>query len=121
MTSVAFRRALLIFHIVLGATLLVLSILSLHATLRTPAPAAHVLLIAGGEALGALLFLVPRTVRVGAVLLALTVLVALLLHASRAQFRGDLLVYLAGVLVVATRAPTGGFEAREPPSAGVAT
>jgi uncharacterized membrane protein YphA (DoxX/SURF4 family) len=121
MTSNAFGRVFLAFHLILGATLLVLSVLSLHSTLRGSTPSVHVLLVAGVEALGAVLFLVPRTVRIGAALLALTLLVALFLHAARAQFRGDLLVYLAGVVLVASRATRGGFEPREPPSAGVAT
>lgn len=121
MTSNTFRRAFVAFHVVLGVTLLALSVLTVRVELLEEAPSPHVLLVAGVEALGALLFLGPRTVRIGAALLALTLLPALVLHATRGQFRGDLLVYLAGVVLVAVRNGSASAERREPPPAGAAT
>ena len=121
MTSNALRRAFVAFHVVLGVTLLALSLLSLRAELQEEAPSTHFVLVAGAEALGAVMFLLPRTLRIGAVLLALTLLPALVMHATRGQFRGDLLVYLAGVLLVAVRGSSANPERREPPSAAAAT
>lgn len=59
------------------------------------------MLVGGFEAVAALLFLAPRTMRLGAVGLLATFAFAFLLHAGRWQFRGDLLVYAAAVGFVA--------------------
>ena len=61
----------------------------------------HLALLAGVEALGAVLFLIPRALRLGAALLLLTLAVAFGFHALRHEFRWDLLVYAAAVLFVA--------------------
>jgi predicted secreted protein len=61
----------------------------------------HAVLIGGVEAFAALLFLVPWTLRVGAVGLLVILALVFLIHAVRVEFRGDLLVYAAAVLFVA--------------------
>ena len=61
----------------------------------------HLVLVGGFEALAALLFLVPRTLRIGASGLLFTFATVSLIHAVRLQFRGDLLVYAAVALSVA--------------------
>ena len=53
------------------------------------------------EAVGAAAFLIPATLQLGAALLLLSVLGALVVHAAAGEFRPDLLVYAAGVLLVA--------------------
>ena len=45
-------------------------------------------------------FLLPRTLRFGGVLLVLSILGAILVHASMGDWRPDLLVYAAGVVLV---------------------
>jgi len=62
---------------------------------------AHLALLGGFEAIAAILFLVPRTLRVGALGLILACGTAFLAHAAMDQWRGDLLVYIAAVLFVA--------------------
>jgi uncharacterized membrane protein YphA (DoxX/SURF4 family) len=57
----------------------------------------HIRLLGTLEAVGALMFLFPRTLRPGAWLLLLTIGVALIIHLMMGQWRGDLLVYAAGV------------------------
>jgi uncharacterized membrane protein YphA (DoxX/SURF4 family) len=61
----------------------------------------HVVLLAVVEAISALLFLLPRTMRVGAVGLLFTFAVAFFAHAMQREFRGDLLLYGAVVSFVA--------------------
>ncbi len=78
-------------------------------------PNSHLLLLAGVEALGALLFLIPRTLLWGGILLLLCLGVALLFHAISHEYRGDLLVYAAGVLFVVMHgslSPSQWVEAR---------
>jgi uncharacterized membrane protein YphA (DoxX/SURF4 family) len=61
----------------------------------------HLVVLGSVEAVAALLFLIPSTLRVGAVGLLLTIAVALSVHVTRHQFRWDLLVFGAAVLFVA--------------------
>jgi hypothetical protein len=60
----------------------------------------HLLLLGGIEAVGAFLLLVPRAVQAGAVILVLTILPALVVHTFRGEIRPDLIVYLAGTVLV---------------------
>jgi uncharacterized membrane protein YphA (DoxX/SURF4 family) len=61
----------------------------------------HVALLGALEAISALLFLIPRTMRIGAAGLLFTFAVAFFAHASQHEFRGDLLLYSAVVSFVA--------------------
>jgi uncharacterized membrane protein YphA (DoxX/SURF4 family) len=72
---------------------------------------AHLVALGGLEAAAALLFLLPRTLRLGAVGLIASCGVAFLAHAAMSQWRGDLLVYIAAVLFVALH----GSAYRAPP------
>ena len=92
------RRAFVAFHLTLGVTLLTLSVAAVVSTRQTTP---HVTALGSLEALGALLFLMPRLLRVGAGLLLVTLTAAIAIHAVRGQFPGALLVYAAGVIFVA--------------------
>jgi uncharacterized membrane protein YphA (DoxX/SURF4 family) len=65
----------------------------------------HLVLLGSVEALAALLFLIPRSLRIGAVALLLVFAAAFLLHALRFELRGDLLVYAGAVSFVAVHGP----------------
>jgi hypothetical protein len=65
----------------------------------------HLVLLGGVEALAALLFLVPRTFRVGAVGLLVAFGVASVVHAAVGQVRGDLLLYAVVVLFALVHGP----------------
>ena len=91
------RRAFLTFHLILGLALLWSSV---HTVLHLGTGDPHALVIGSVEALGAVCFLVPRTLRFGAALLGLTLVGAIVVHAGRGEWRPDLLVYLAGVVLV---------------------
>jgi hypothetical protein len=94
-------RAFTAFHVTLGAVILVESV-------RTAIHAAHggglaLLLLAAVEAIGALLFLFPRTVFAGAVLMLSAFAVAFSVHALRGDFHLALLVFAAGTWLVLAR------------------
>jgi hypothetical protein len=91
------RRAFLIFHVILGLALLWSSV---HTVLHLGRTDLHARIIGSTEAVGAVAFLVPRTLRLGAALLLLTLVGAILVHAGQGEWRPDLLVYAAGVGLV---------------------
>jgi hypothetical protein len=99
------RRTFVMFHVVLGISLLVGSVMTAwnggHGDI-------HVRLLGTVEAVAAVMFLLPRTVRPGSWLLLLTFGVALAIHLMMGQWRGDLLVYAAGVAFVAVHGPAYG-------------
>ena len=92
------RHAFLLFQLVLGAALLWGSV---HTVIHAGPSDPHALLIGSVEALAAAAFLLPRTMRVGAGVLLVVIVLAFVLHAARGEWRPDLLVYAAGVLLVA--------------------
>jgi hypothetical protein len=97
-------RAFLALWIVTGLALLVGSVDTvLQALGGRPNP--HLALLGAVEAAAALLFLVPRTTRVGAAGLVTTIGVAFVVHAALGQFRGDLLVYAAAAAFVGLHRP----------------
>lgn len=96
------RRAFVAFHVILGLALLWGSV---HTVLHLGATDVHARLIGSVEALGAIAFLVPKTLRFGALILLMTLVLAVALHAARGEWRADLLVYAAGVLLVAVHGP----------------
>jgi uncharacterized membrane protein YphA (DoxX/SURF4 family) len=96
------RRTFVAFHVILGLALLWGSV---HTVLHLGATDLHARVVGSVEALGAIAFLVPKTFRVGAAILLLTLVLAMALHAVRGEWRPDLLVYAAGVLLVAVHGP----------------
>ena len=92
------RHAFRLFHLVLGVGLLWGSV---HTVLHLGSSDSHALIIGTVEALAAVAFLLPRTMRLGAGVLLVVLALAFVLHAARGEWRPDLLVYAAGVLLVA--------------------
>lgn len=102
MPSRRLLRAFVLLWWTLGVALFIGSVQTLNWALHPGhGPNSHLALLAGVEALGALLFVLPRTLRPGALLLLLCLAVAFVFHAAGHQFRWDLLVYAAAVLFVA--------------------
>ena len=91
------RRAFLIFHLMLGLALLWGSV---HTLLHLGPTDLHARIVGSIEAVGAVLFLIPRTLRLGGGLLVLSIVGAILVHAGMGDWRPDLLVYAAGVVLV---------------------
>lgn len=96
-------RAFLTLYVTLGLVVLVQSVQTILAVQRgdIAGPDRHHALILGAiEALAALIFLVPRTMQVGAVALLVIFALAFGLHALAGDLHITLLVYAAGVLFV---------------------
>lgn len=107
MASPTLRRSFFTFHLTLALVLLVLSLRTAAQALDPIAGHAnpHIALIGLIEAGGAILFLFARSLRVGGVLLLVTIGLVLILHALDGQFRGDLLIYAAGTWFVMIHGP----------------
>lgn len=102
MSPTVIRRSFIAFHLVLGLGLLLASIDTLLHAVATANwhSHQHVALIAAVEGVGATLFLFPRTLRAGALLLVATIGLAFLMHAIQGDWRPDLAIYTAGVWLV---------------------
>jgi hypothetical protein len=77
---------------------------AMSGTMHGPAHI-HLSLLAGIESVAALLFLVPRTLRVGGTGLLLTFAVALLAHALTGEFQAILVLYAAATIFVMVHGP----------------
>ncbi|MFN2601873.1 MAG: hypothetical protein ABR582_03835 [Gemmatimonadaceae bacterium] len=99
-------RAFVVFWWTLGAMLLFGSVSTfLQGRSEAGHLGAHLVLLGGIEGISALLFLIPRTLRLGAIGLLTTILIAVAIHATLGEFRPDLLVYAAGVFFVLVHGP----------------
>lgn len=103
MPNQTLRRSFVVFHLTLGA---VIAIESLTTAVRASGAGSsnHLNLalacLAAAEAIAALLFIVPATLRVGALALLLIFAFALAFHGLHGEFQSTLLVYAAGVVLV---------------------
>src|SRR3989442_11349774 len=95
------RRAFALFHVTLGLVVFWESVDTIRhvSTLHQGNPlGSHLSLLAGIEALAAVLFLLPKTLKVGSWLLLAVFAVAIAVHGIRQEL--SLLVFAAGVLFV---------------------
>ncbi|HTR21600.1 MAG TPA: hypothetical protein VMH88_12165 [Gemmatimonadales bacterium] len=96
-------RAFLVLYVTLGVVVLVQSVATVitaaHGLVAAP-DRVHALLVGGVEAIAALLFLVPRTMGIGANTLLAVFALAFSLHALEGHPNLALLVYAAAVLFV---------------------
>jgi hypothetical protein len=105
------RRLVLAFlglWVTLGVVLLVASVETLRGALNGAmvGPShVHLALLAGIEAVAALLFLLPRTMRMGGIGLLATFAVAFLAHVLAGEFRWMLLLYAAATTFVLVHGP----------------
>jgi hypothetical protein len=101
MKSKSFRSAFVVFHLMLGAVVFLQSVGTvLRATSGHLADVmrSHLLLLALAEAIAAILFLLPKTGRIGGGVLLIIFAIALAVHGIRGEL--SLLVYAAGVVLV---------------------
>jgi hypothetical protein len=102
MPPVSLVRAFVVQWWTIGIVLLYLSVKTVYAGFTGGGGHdGHLVLVGGIEALAAVLFLIPRTLRVGAAGLLMLFALVFLIHALRLQLRGDILVYAAVVFFVA--------------------
>ena len=101
MSNVSLRRSFALFHLTLAIVIFWQSVRTVAAGLSSSQHSlfgSHLVLVAGLEALGALLFLLPRTLRIGGILLLLVFAIAIFLHGIQHEL--TLIVYAAAVLFV---------------------
>jgi len=91
------RPAFMAFHVILGFALLWGAI---HTLLHLGPTDLHARIVGIVEGIGAVAFLIPWTLRLGAILLLMSLVGAVLLHTLQGELRPDLLVYAAGVVLV---------------------
>lgn len=72
----------------------------------------HLVVLASVEAAAAILFLIPRTMRLGAIGLLATIFIAFGVHVVLHEFRGDLLLYGAAVLFICVHGPLSAEQFR---------
>jgi hypothetical protein len=84
-----------------------------HSAHKLASGAGHNLflpLLSGAEALGAVLFLIPKTTRIGSFLLLVVFAIALLFHLAHGEWDiGFLVVYIAAVVAVRANSGSGVF------------
>ncbi len=110
MTDLTARRALVLLHLTLGVVVAIESAWALLHALEDLSDHLHYAAAAGLQLAGALLFLVPRTVRVGGWILVVTFALGALVRAWHFDFAGPLLVYAAAALYLTLRG--GGWSRR---------
>jgi hypothetical protein len=99
MNRVQLARAFFVLWWMLGIVLFVLSVRTVRLALgfhHDP----HALVLGAIEAVAALVFLIPKTMRVGGTALLLVLALAAVFHTLRGEFAGPLLVDAAGVLFI---------------------
>jgi hypothetical protein len=106
----------------LGVVVLVASVrtclAALHRNAHGPAEI-HLALLAGIEAIAALVFLVPRTMRIGGIALLVTFAFAISAHAAAGEFPGQVLLYTAATIFVLAHGPVSpGAHERAAPTKG---
>lgn len=112
------RRAFVVLHLALGLGILVATLQTLlHVTQEHGGPNLHVVFLVAAETIGAVLFLLPQTLRIGAVVLLILLLGGSVVHLTRGELEVHLLVYAAGVWFVMVHGAA--WEAR-PRTSGVA-
>ena len=108
MAAPALRHAFTVFHSALGLGILFLAARTVIDGVTGAHPLPLLLLIGAGiEALGAALFMVPRTLRMGGTIMLLTMTTALVLESLARHWRIDLLIYLAGTSYVMVHGTAG--------------
>ena len=106
MPSRSLMRGFLFLWVITGAVLFIGSIdTMLIAAGSTAHHNPHIFVLGAVEAIAAILFIIPRTMKFGAIGLLLTIVVAFVVHLSLGQFRGDLLLYGVAVLFILIHGP----------------
>ena len=63
-------------------------------------PNVPLICLAGAEAIAAILFLIPATMKIGAWILLVIFVIAIIIHGHKGELQSTLFVYAAGVLLV---------------------
>lgn len=107
------RRAFQLFHAILGLGLLAMSLFALAHALHDLDDHIHEAFVAGLQALGAVLLLMPRTVRWGGTALLVVLLPGFVSHLIGGDWEIQLLIFAAGVWFVMVHGPAWGRESAQ--------
>jgi len=102
------QRAFVALWVTLGVVVLVECARPLLQAISGSEPAGqHVIVLASVEIIGAILFLIPRTLKYGAWILLAVFAIAFVAHLAKGELAAPLLVYAAGTFFVLSqrRAP----------------
>jgi len=111
------RWPFIVLHLTLGLVVLYGSVRTVFGGLHAGASGGgswHLVLLGTLEAVGAVLFLLPRCTRLGGGVMLATFAIAIVAHAMQREFPGNLLVYAAATWLVMVR---GGLWHRTPAQA----
>ena len=112
------RRAFILLHSALGLALLVATLQTfLHALYEHGGPDLHLGFVIALEGIGTVLFLIPRTLRFGAIALLIVLVGGFAVHLTRGELEMQLLVYAAAVWFVLAHGAAWGAG---PPESAVA-
>jgi len=103
------RHAFRLFHAVLGGVLLIMSHNTLFHALHEHG-IGHLALVGALGMIGALLLLIPRTIKIGGVVLLVVLVPEFVAHLTRGDWELQSLVYATGVWLVMTHGPTWGKQ-----------
>jgi hypothetical protein len=109
------RRSFMLFHAVLGGALLVMGHNTLFHALHHHG-FGHLALIAALEMIGAVLLLIPRTVKAGGMALLVVLVPGFIVHLTRGEWELQLLIYAAGVWLVMAHGPAWGRKSTAAPT-----
>jgi len=89
----------MLFHAVLGGALVIMSHNTLYHALHSHG-VGHLAFVAALEMIGAVLLLIPRTLRIGGVALLVVLIPGFVVHLTRGEWEPQMLIYAAGVWFV---------------------
>ena len=98
-------RAFLFLWVATGIALLYGSVETVRSALESSPGNTHLVALGSIEAVAAVLFLIPRSMRAGGIALLLTISVAFAVHTSLHELRADLLLYGAAVMFILIHGP----------------
>jgi hypothetical protein len=112
MTGSSLRHSFMLFHAVLGGALLVMSHNTLFHALHQHG-FGHLAFVAALEMIGAVLLLIPRTLKAGGIALLVVLVPGFVVHLARGEWEVQLLIYAAGVWLVMAHGPAWKRQSRE--------
>ncbi len=115
MSALQVRRAFMVFHGVLGGVLLIMGHNALYHSLHQHG-FGHLTLVAALELIGAILLLIPRTLKIGGVALLVVLIPGFIAHLTRGEWELQLLIYAAGVYFIMVHGAAWGRQNTAPAS-----
>jgi len=115
MAASSVRRAFMLFHLALGLGILAATAqTAYHGLTEHQGLDLHLGMLVTLETLGALLFLLPKSIKAGGSVLLVVLLGGFVIHLTRGELAVQLLIYAAGVWFVMVHGPVWGAQSATP-------